>query len=63
MSQMNLHYVRPQVLMKPECDGKIIKPQRQYQVVVVGFCFGWFVWGVVVFVCFQIVGCLPLGIY
>lgn len=42
MSQVYLHYVRPQVLMKPECDGKIIEPQRQYQTVVVGFCFGWF---------------------
>lgn len=40
MSQMNLHYVWPQVLMKPECDGKIIEPQRPYQVVVVGFWFG-----------------------
>lgn len=53
MSQMNLHYVWPQVLMKPECDGKLTEPQRQYQVVVVGFWFGlvWlvlFVWGVVV---------------
>lgn len=45
MSQMNLHYVRPQVLMKPECDGKIIEPQRQYQVVVVGFWFVLVVWG------------------
>lgn len=42
MSQVDFHYVRPQVLMKPECDEKIIEPQRQYQVVVVGLCFGWF---------------------